>query len=389
MSERILLRGSCIWDGVANNLLPENAISIEDKKILAIGKFEELNSASFDRLIDFSGLILMPGLIDSHTHHSLDATLRNFLERMGDSITELTIRAWGLMKKDLQSGVTTCRTLGDKEYIDITCREAVENGLAEGPRSLVAGKGIRAAKGHGFVGYSFTGPDEIRNAVLENVSAGTDLIKIYISGTLRGTGNLPSYLTREEIETAVYTSHERGLKVAAHCVGGIGLDWALELGLDTLEHAYHINDFQIEKLLKSNTHPVLTLSPVLDDMVIKNYPVYLMHGHFEERDEIISRLQALIAASIPFSLGTDGMHGGLAREAEYAVQLGATGYQALQAVTINGARICGIDNETGSLLPGKYADIIAVEGNPFYDIKALGKVKAVIFHGKLVTVNDL
>lgn len=389
MHERILIRGSCIWDGVANEMLHENAIAIEDKKILTIAKFGDLDPGSFGRLLDFSGLTLMPGLIDCHTHHSLDATLENFLDKMGDSISDLKIRAGELMKKDLQSGVTTCRTLGDKEFIDINCREAVKNGLAMGPRYLVAGKGIRAAKGHGFVGYPFNGPDEIKNAVLENVAIGADLIKIYISGTLRGTGTLPSYLTREEIETAICTSHESGLKVASHCVGGIGLDWALELGLDTLEHAYHISDYQIEKLAKSGTSPVLTLSPVLNDHVLKNYPDYLMKGHFEERDEIVSRLKALIGFGIPFSLGTDGMHGGLAREAEYAVQLGATNYQAMQAATINGAKICGIENETGSIFPGKYADIIAVEGNPFHDIKVLGKVRAVVLQGKLVVVNDL
>jgi len=389
MNERILIRGSCIWDGVASNLLPEDSITIVGKKIQAISKYRESDPCSFDRLLDFSGFTLMPGMIDCHTHHSLDATLKNFLERMGDSISDLTIRAGDLMKKDLESGVTTCRTLGDKEYIDISYREAVNNGLEVGPRYLVAGKGIRAAKGHGFVGYPFNGPDEIRNAVIENVAAGVDLIKIYISGTLRGNGNLPSFLTREGIETAIITSHEKGLKVASHCVGGIGLDWALEAGLDTLEHAYYINDYQIEKLSNSNTSPVLTLSPVLNDQVIKNYPDYLMTGHFEERDEIVSRLRALISSGIPFSLGTDGMHGGLAREAEYAVKLGATNIQALHAVTINGAKVCGIENETGSLLPGKYADIIAIEGDPFRDIGALAKVMAVIMQGRLVAVNDL
>jgi imidazolonepropionase-like amidohydrolase len=384
MAERILIKGTFIWDGICDNLLPEGAIVIEDKKIIAIDSFMEINPSSYERVIDFPGLTLLPGMIDCHSHHSMDASLENYLDRMTDSIPVLTLRATAMMKKDLRAGVTTCRTLGDKEYLDIACREAVHDGLVEGPRSIVAGKGIRAAKGHGFVGYPFNGQEEIRNAIKENLAAGADFIKIYISGTLKGAGDLPSYLTREEIESAIQTSHEAGLRVASHCAGGIGLDWALDLGLDTLEHAYHISDIQLEKLAKSTTRLVLTLSPILNNEIVNHYPKHLIQGHFDERDKITCRLKALIGTNIPFALGTDGMHGELVREAEYAVELGATNYEALCALTINGARVCGIENETGSLLPGKYADIIAVEGNPLKNLEALKKVKAVVKQGSLV-----
>jgi imidazolonepropionase-like amidohydrolase len=384
MAERILIKGTFIWDGICDNLLPEGAIVIEDKKIIAIDSFMEINPSSYERVIDFPGLTLLPGMIDCHSHHSMDASLENYLDRMTDSIPVLTLRATAMMKKDLRAGVTTCRTLGDKEYLDIACREAVHDGLVEGPRSIVAGKGIRAAKGHGFVGYPFNGQEEIRNAIKENLAAGADFIKIYISDTLKGAGDLPSYLTREEIESAIQTSHEAGLRVASHCAGGIGLDWALDLGLDTLEHAYHISDIQLEKLAKSTTRLVLTLSPILNNEIVNHYPKHLIQGHFDERDKITCRLKALIGTNIPFALGTDGMHGELVREAEYAVELGATNYEALCALTINGARVCGIENETGSLLPGKYADIIAVEGNPLKNLEALKKVKAVVKQGSLV-----
>jgi len=389
MAERILIKGSFIWDGTGKSLLHENAVIVEGKRIVAVDKFSELNALLYDKILDFPGLTLMPGMIDCHTHHSLDASLENFLDRMADDISELTARATGLMKKDLRSGVTMCRTLGDKEYLDIVCRDAVNAGMVVGPRSKVAGKGIRAARGHGFVGYPFNGIEEIRNVIKENLLAGADLIKIYISGTLKGDGDLQSYLTREEIATAINASHKAGVRIASHCVGGIGLDWALEMGLDTLEHAYHISDAQITKLSKSNTHPVLTLSPILNDEIINHYPKHLIQGHFDERDEMLGRLKALIGAEIPFVLGTDGMHGGLASEAEYAVELGATNYEVLQALTINGARICGIENETGSLMAGKYADIIVIDGNPIIDIASIKKVKAVFMQGRLVSSGGL
>ncbi|NQU88527.1 MAG: amidohydrolase family protein [Mariniphaga sp.] len=384
MVERILIKGSFLWDGISEDLRPEGAIIVEGKKIKSIISCTETDSSSYEKILDFSGLTILPGMIDCHTHHSMDATLENYLDRMKDSIPELTIRATAMMKKDLLSGVTTCRTLGDREYLDVACRESVKGGLTEGPRSIVAGKGIRAANGHGFVGYPFNGTEEISNAIKENLTAGADFIKIYITGTLRGGGNLPSYLTKEEIETAIITAHEAGLRVASHCVGGTGLDWALDLGLDTLEHAYHISDTQIEKLAKSNTLLVLTLSPILNDEIVNHYPKHLIQGHFDERDIITQSLKLIIDASIPFALGTDGNHGGLAEEAKYAVKLGASNFETLQAATINGAKICGIEKETGSLIPGKFADIIAVEGNPLEKISTLKNIKAVIQQGKLI-----
>lgn len=389
MVKRTILKGSFIWDGTGKDLLPDHVIVIKDKKIVAIDKFSEIDTTPDDRIFDFPGFTLMPGMIDCHTHHSLDASLENFLDRMADDISELTARATSLMKKDLSSGVIVCRTLGDKEYLDVFCRDSVNNGSLVGPRSLVAGKGIRAAKGHGFVGYPFNGVEEIRNAIEHNLKAGTDLIKIYISGTLRGSGDLPSYLTRDEIEAAINASHEAGLKIASHCAGGIGLDWALEMGLDTLEHAYHISDEQIAILEKSNTFPVLTLSPILNDDIIHHYPEHLIKGHFDEREEITGRLRALIDSGVPFALGTDGMHGGLASEAGYAIELGAGNYEVLKALTVNGAKVCGIENETGSLKAGKYADIIAVDGNPLKDIASLKKVKAVFIQGKEVSMDQL
>lgn len=391
INEQILFKGSLLWDGLGKEMVRDGCIVTEGKKIKNIFTYSSTdnNKPDFDRFYDFHGLTLMPGMIDCHTHHSLDASKENYLDRMNDSIPELVIRATILMKIDLKSGVTTCRTLGDKEYLDIACREAINNGLLEGPCSIVAGKGIRAAGAPGVIGFPYKGKDEIRAAIKENLKVGADLIKLYISGTLKDEGDLPSYLSREEIESAISDSHKAGVRVAAHCVGGIGLDWALDCGLDSIEHAYYINNAQIENLAKSRTHVVLTLSPILNDEIVNNYPKPSIPRYFLEQDEISARLHALINAGIPFALGTDGMHGGLAMEAQYASMLGADNLRILQAATITGAKVCGIENETGSLLPGKYADFIAVEGNPLENIGALKNVRAVIKQGRLIYLDDL
>jgi len=376
-----VLTADFLWDGIHDQLIPKGAVVIEGNNIKEVLLYKDLDPDLSYQITNFKEATLMPGLIDSHTHLSMDPTLNNYLDHMGDSVDELTLRAENMMKKDLQAGITTCRCLGDKEFLDIACRNAVEEKRLPGPRLLVAGKGIRAPDGHGFVGYPFEGLSCMQKAIIENISHGVDLIKFYITGTLKGDGQIPSFLTRREIQGLIEEAHKGDKKTASHCVGGIGLDWALEAGLDSLEHAYHINDPQIEKLAKSTTWPVLTPSPLLMEERIEHLPLELIPGHKQEKEEIRYRMMALISSGIPYAVGSDGMHAELAQEIEYLVDMGASNVSALRAATINGAKVAGIDGTTGSLEAGKKADIIAVSGNPIENIKVLKKLKAVMKDG--------
>ena len=384
MAGRTILKGKYVWDGIKNKALPEGAVLIENGSILGIGPASEILTASDTQVFDWPQATLLPGLIDSHTHLSMDGSLENYLDHMADSAPVLTLRATAMMHRDLMAGITTCRCLGDREFLDVACREAVEKGDVTGPALLVATRGIRSPEGHGFVGYSFKGKEEIRKAIRENIAHGADFIKIYITGTLKGKSNLPSYLSREEIEIAIAESHAGGVRIAAHCVGGYGLDWALELGLDTIEHAYQITSEQVERLANSNTSLVLTPGAVLSEGRVRRLPPSLISGHINEREQMFASMALTVDAGIPFGVGTDGMHGDLATDIAYLSDLGASTLEALRAATIHGARICGIDAETGSLQAGRRADIIAVEGNPLEDLGALRDVIAVISNGNLV-----
>jgi len=372
-----------VIDGTGGPPIEKGAILIEGQRIIRVGKEEEFREKTGVPVLDCSDQTLLPGLIDCHNHLSLDPTLDNYLYRMNDSIPELTLRATTTMAVDLQSGVTTSRCLGDKGFLDVECKKAVDSGLVRGPRLLIATRGIRALHGHGFVGYAFGGVEEIRTAVRENLAAGADVIKIFITGTLRGSKEIPSFFSKEEIQAAVDEAHRVGIPVATHCIGGIGFEWALETGIDTIEHGYFLTDKEIDLLAESGRWLVMTPSIFFTDARIKTLPTGLIDGHLHQRDEVAQRMRAAIKAGIKFAVGTDGMHGGLAQEIKYLVDFGATTNQALMAATCNAARACGLEESIGTLEPGKYGDVIGVKGNPLEDIGALKRVKTVVSMGEI------
>jgi imidazolonepropionase-like amidohydrolase len=381
--KKTLIKGRLVIDGMGSPPIQRGAILVEGEHILRVDKEEEFKGEANIHVLDCGDQTLLPGLIDCHNHLSLDPRLENYLYRMADPIPALTLRACETMKIDLQSGVTTSRCLGDKGFLDVECKKAVSEGRIEGPRLIIATRGIRAFHGHGFVGYPFGGIDQIQAVVRENLSAGADLIKIYITGTLPGLHGIPSYFSKEEIQTTVEEAHQVGIPVATHCIGGIGFEWALETGIDVIEHGYFLTDREIDLFVKSDRWLVMTPSIFFTDARIRTLPPHLIEGHLRERDEVAQRMRAAIKAGIKFAVGTDGMHGGLAQEIEYLVDFGATTSQALMAATHHASRVCGLEESIGTLEPGKYGDIIGVKGNPLEDIGALKKVKTVISRGRI------
>lgn len=382
--KRTLIKGRLVIDGTGNPPIEGGVVWVEGERILKVGKEEEFKAEEANvQVINCRDQTLLPGLIDCHNHLSLDPTLENYLYRMNDSIPELTLRATTTMAVDLRSGVTTSRCLGDKGFLDVECKKAVNSDLVVGPRLLVATRGVRALHGHGFVGYPFGGVEQIRTAVRENISAGADLIKIYITGTLHGPKGIPSYFSKEEIQAAVDEAHRLGVPVATHCIGGIGLEWALETGIDTIEHGYFLTDKEIDLLARSHSWLIMTPSIFFTDARIRTLPAHLVEGHLQQRDDVAQRMRAAIKAGVKFAVGTDGMHGGLAQEIKYLVDFGATPIQALKAATCHAATVCGLKESIGTLEAGKYADIIGVKGNPLEDIGALKRVKTVVLMGEI------
>ncbi len=379
-----LVKADAIVDVVAGRIQTPGRILIQGGRILATGPDAAQRAHDADDLMDCAGQTLLPGLIDCHNHLSLDPTLDNYLLRMTDSIPELTIRATKTMTVDLHAGVTTSRCMGDKGFLDIECRKSAANGTIIGPRLIVATRGIRAPHGHGYVGYPFSGVDAVRQAVRENLAAGADLIKIYITGTVKSAKGLPHFFSRDEVQTVVDEAHRAGVPVATHCIGGPGLTLALEAGIDVIEHGYFASDAEIDAIGKLNRWLVLTPSIFFTDARIKTLPPSLVQPHIRQRDEVGQRMAAAIRSGIKIAVGTDGMHGGLPQEIKYLTDFGASPAAAIRAATSQAATVCGLESEIGTLEAGKVADIIGVAGNPYDDISALMRVATVIQAGNVI-----
>ena len=359
------------------------AIEINDGKIGKI--YENANiipTELADRIVDLGEQTLMPGMIDCHNHLGLDTRLENHLVKMNDCEAEQTIRGLKTMKDDLISGVTTSRCMGDRFYIDVICKKAQKEGRIQGPKLIVSGIGMRASHGHGYVGLPFNGPEEFRKQARENIAHGVDFLKVFMTKVINATPFIYHFMSPEELRAVVQEARSVDIPTACHCSGGQGLDDCLEAGIDCLEHVYYITREQVERVREYDRWVVYTPSYALNDTLLFKFSPKDREGSLKEKEIICNCLRGAIEGGLKFGIGTDGIHQGLAQEAKYISELGASNHDVLAGITVNAAKLCRIDNQTGSVTTGLAADLIAVNGNPLEDISALKQVTAVYQDGQ-------
>lgn len=197
---KIILKASKVVTGTDLTVKENAALLIEDGKIKKI--YEQAQSIppiEGAEVVDLGDKTIIPGMIDCHNHLALDARLENHLVKMNDCEAEQTLRAVKTMRDDLLSGVTTARCLGDRFYIDVTCRNAQREGRLFGPKLVVSGIGMRASHGHGFVGMPHSGPEEFRKTARENIARGVDFLKVFMTKVINATPFIYHFLTPEEL----------------------------------------------------------------------------------------------------------------------------------------------------------------------------------------------
>jgi len=394
---RTLVRAGHIVDVKTGKVLDAQTIVVVGDTIQSIAPTSSVQAQSTDKIVDLSGLTVLPGLIDVHTHLTMNPDFDPFLEVTSTSAKE-AINGVVNARTTLMAGFTTVRNVGADGFVDVDLRDAINAGQVAGPHMQVSGPLIGITGGHCDenllpVQYHAVGDGvadgipAVQHMVRQNIKYGADLIKICATGGVLSKGDDPNaaQFTLEEMQAIVADAHRLGRKVAAHAHGEQGILWATEAGVDSIEHGSYITDEGIAAMKQHGTYLVPTL--YLEDWMLQSGhlpPIY----HQKMVDTIAvakGNIKRAIQAGVKIALGTDAAvypHGLNAHELDvYVNQMGMTPLAALQTATINAADLMGWTSKTGTLAPGKWADLIAVEKSPLEDIRTLQDVKFVMKAG--------
>jgi imidazolonepropionase-like amidohydrolase len=379
-----VLRCGRLWDGTGADPVDDALVTIgEDGNLLA----EPPAAGQVDE-IDLSRFTVLPGLIDAHSHVSMIFPLGDTWAQKRDPDARQALRAPLNFRKDLDSGVTTARIMGEENWIDLHVREAVEAGYLEGPELVVATRPLYSSYSSGRIVDGIDGVETVRAYVRENLFRGADFIKIFATGTAPSGADKADY-TDAEMAAIVDEASTGGRYVAAHAVGGPGLDSCIELGVRTIEHGWAATDDQLAAMRERDCWLVATYTVLFDDEgALSQWPPAERTARTpaweRRRADVAREAERILASGVNLALGTDTVHGAMAGEVGLAVRFGVSPRDALLAATSGNARAIQVDDRTGTLEPGKRADVIAVDGDPLEDPAALGRVVFVMLAGRRV-----
>jgi imidazolonepropionase-like amidohydrolase len=397
-AHRIALRAGRLFDAKSDKLLANQVVLVEGERIVEVGPADRIKIPSDAEVIDLSHATLLPGLIDAHTHvfgngEDLEAQI------LRDSYQYRTLTALANANKDLMVGFTTLRdlkTLGAM-YSDVDLRNAINRGVVQGPRMQVSTRGIQTTGGFLMNGYSeeaqvpmalqvVDSPWAAREAVREQIARGADWIKLYAAYQFRFTSDgkmvIPETFTAEEVAAIVDEAHKKGHKVSCHAFGGDGLHNCLNAGVESIEHGVLLEDSDIKMMIDKGIYLVPTLYHYQLD---RDHDMKKYGGHSVA--EVSERtFPKAVAAGVKIAFGSGAgpfPHGSQTKEFAYMVKFGMTPVQAIHAATMGAATLMGWEDRIGSLEAGKFADMVAVSGDPTADVTELERVKFVMKGGQV------
>jgi imidazolonepropionase-like amidohydrolase len=401
----LVITAAYLFDGVDGRLQSPGRIVVENGRITGIGA--DARAPAGARTLDLGDATLLPGYIDAHVHLTYDHDedwSQGFYEGMLRFPVEQSFHAARNAGVTLRAGVTSARNLGAGDFIDVALRNAIEQGLVEGPRLVVAANSIGSTGGHcddspyppdriappGPLEGVCNGADQCREAVRQQMKFGADVIKICASGGVLSEADpvdVPQ-LTPEELRAIVSEAHAWKRKVAAHAHGDLAARLAVEAGVDSIEHGSFLTPDTLKLMKARGVYLVPTRTTVvyIQDKADK-FPPKIAAKARAAAAAHVGAMREAVRLGVPIAFGTDATvypHGLNAREFGDYVDLGLSPAQALLTSSQGAARLLGIDGETGTLAAGKSADIVAVPGNVLENIRATENPVLVVARGKVV-----
>jgi len=397
------IRAGKLLDVRSGKMLADQVIVVRGDRVERTAAAAQIEIPADAMVVDLSHATVLPGLIDAHTHIFLTGESHGRYDEqlLKESWQYRTIEAVINARKDLEAGFTAMRDVETEGamYSDVDVRNAIDRGLIPGPRLQVATRALSTTGGYPLEGYSpevivptgvqiVDSPDGVRKAVREQIKYGADLIKIYGTHRFHFTpdGHLVSIptFTLDETKAIVNEAHREGVKVACHAYGGEGLHNCIEAGVDSIEHGIDLDDSAIDKMIQKGIYLVPTL------YVYEYEPeedLAATGGRTSRARIHEASFRKALARGVKIAFGTDAgpfPHGTQAREFEYMTGFGMSPLTAIECATLEAAVLMGWADRVGAIEPGKFADIIAVEGNPLEDIRQLENVKFVMKGGQIV-----
>lgn len=407
----VAIRAGRMLDSKTGKVAENQVILVEGEKITSVGAAESVQIPPGAQVVDLSKATVLPGLIDGHTHifgfgmDDIKSAGTPFASPINDTREYRTLLALANAQKDLRAGFTTLRDLMSHGggYADVDIKKAINRGFFQGPRLQVSTMGL-VATGEGILGspevdlprnyQTVDSPWAARQAVREQIHYGADWIKFHSTadyefepdGALRSD---PTF-TKEEVEAIVDEAHRHGKKTACHAFGGEGLRNCVEAGSDDIEHALELDEASADQIKKKGIYLELTAYHYsLSEYTVRDAKATGGKYSLEALREKSGRLAISRGLKISFGTGVGPFpHGVQAREFAYLVKYGMTPAQAIQSATTVASEMMGWQDRIGSIEKGKFADIIAVSGDPLKDITELERVRFVMKGGQVIR-NDL
>ncbi|MEW2811078.1 amidohydrolase family protein [Streptomyces massasporeus] len=403
----VALRCARLVDVEAGAVLPDRIVVVEGERITAVLPAGEPVPEGM-RLIDLGAATLAPGLVDLHTHLVGPAGCGDFMQELRQSGAQLALDGVVHARDTLNAGFTTVRDVGAfHAFVDVALRDAINRGIVPGPRMAVAGAFVGVSTGGGMITGLTPGIElprqyrlgavrdvaDIRERVREILTGGADVIKLIATGAVLTPGTVPGApeLREEQIRAAVEEARWYGAYVAAHAHGTDGIKWAIRAGVRSIEHGTELDDESIALMLEHGTY--LSADIWWSDWLIK-HPEQFDDEQREKNDAATERqrqsFRKAVEAGVRIGFGTDAgcfPHGLQTRQLATMCEWGMTPLQALRAATLTSAECMGWEDRIGSVTPGKYADLIAVTGDP-EDPASYNDIRFVMKGGEVVR-NDL